>query len=268
VPMIRLSIDQRSGRKGNRALVLLSLLYVLLCLGGAIGLAFSARGEFSVERAPVVALFMSAAVLILFFVPLWGIDRGMPWKRSVQRQPVSADFPGKALAEWTRSARPALVLCTVPCAAALIARVLFGGIPLSDILPTSLVVLSFAMCALVLGLYCVLVCRCPYSSAGVALLIIVFVCTEPVWIGPGIESTSHASALIQGSLLINPFVGMASALRFDIFRTEPFYQICPIGQRRFYYPSWYSVASLYLLVSLFLYWRSRVRLFKMATPSN
>ncbi len=81
MPMIRLSIDQRFGRKGNRLLVLLSLLYVLLCLGGAIGLAFSARGEFSVERAPVVALFMSAAMLILFFVPLWGIDRGMPWKR-------------------------------------------------------------------------------------------------------------------------------------------------------------------------------------------
>jgi hypothetical protein len=95
----------------------------------------------------------------------------------------------------------------------------------------------------------------------------VFVCTEPVWIGPAIESTTHASALIPGSLLINPFVGMASALRFDIFRVEPFYQISPIGQRRFNYPSWYSVASLYLLVSLFLYWRSRVRLFRMATPT-
>jgi len=266
--MITLSTDQRFGRKGKHRLILISALYLLLCSAAAIGLAASARDKFSVERAPVVALFMSSAVLILIFIPLWGVDRGILWKRSIRRQPVAAEFPRNALAQWTLSVRPALIFCTVPCAAALIARVLFGGIPLSDLLPTSFLVLSFAACALVLGLYCLLVCRCPYSSAGLALLIIVFVCAEPVWIGPAIESTSHASALIQGSLLINPFVGMASALHFDLFRTEPFYQICPIGQRRFYYPSWYSVAFLYLLVSSFLYWRSRVRLFKMAMPST
>ena len=82
-----------------------------------------------------------------------------------------------------------------------------------------------------------------------------------------IEATPNASFLIQPSLVVNPFVGLASAMEFDLLRAEPFYQICPIGQRKFDYPSGWTVASVHLLVSLSLFWRCVVRIRRVAEPS-
>jgi hypothetical protein len=161
----------------------------------------------------------------------------------------------------------AVGLCLAPALAALFLKAFFGGLPAPAIVAAALALMPFAVCALALGSYCSLACRDLFSAMGLALLITVVVCTGPLWLGPVIDATPDASLLIQSSLAVNPFAGLASALEFDLFRSEPFYQICPIGQRKFDYPSWWTVASVLALASLPLFWRSVVRIRRMAEPS-
>lgn len=252
--------------------MLLTLLVscVLLCLACVLVLSASPGGGFSFGRRQLVTLFMAETALILFLTPLFSVNMGIWHKQgrkllrsSLNPRESSTIFVGK----WISSLKIVTTLCVAPCVAALCARALIGGVPTWDIVRTSLVVMAVAVCALLLGLYCSIICGDVFSAAGVALLIVVLVCTEPIWIGPAIASTSNASFLIQSSLLINPVVGLASALDFDILRTEPLYQICPIAQRRSHYPAWYTVVSFDLLVSLFLFWRSSVAIRRMVAPS-
>ncbi len=245
----------------------ISALYVLLLGACAIVLKASAADRIADPRGPLIGLFMTWVLMVLFLCPLLGMQSLVFRQSRIMILPTPQEFSKAIFHRWISACKVTLALCTAPCIAAFAHSVLFGSVPASDIVQPSIVLMSIAASATALGSYCALALQDRYSAAGVALLAAVAICTEPVWIAPILESTSHISSLIQGSLLINPIAGMASALDFDIFRTEPWYQICPIGQRRFQYPSWYSVASFHLLVSVFLLWRSRVCLFRMAMPS-
>jgi hypothetical protein len=158
-------------------------------------------------------------------------------------------------------------LCLIPGIAALAIRTLFGGVPAIDVARATIVILAFATWAFALGFYCSVRCRDAFAAAGCALLVILVVLAQPIWFGPVISSTGEASLMIQASLLINPAVGVASAIDFDLFRTEPLYQVCPIGQRPFEYPSCWAVASLYLCLSAVLIWRSVSGFRRMAEPA-
>ena len=130
-----------------------------------------------------------------------------------------------------------------------------------------LVLLTITVFALSIGFYCSVICKTAFAAAGVSLLILVLLSTEPIWFGPIINLMPDAPILIQSSLLINPFVGVASAINFDILRTDPFYQICPIGQLRFQYPSCWSVASFNLLMAFAIFWRSAAGIRRLIVPS-
>jgi hypothetical protein len=128
-------------------------------------------------------------------------------------------------------------------------------------------VMTVAVFMLSIGIYLSTVCKNTFSAAGLALLIVILVCTEPIWFGPVINSYPDASFLIQSSLLINPVVNVAAALHFDILRTDPFYQICPIGQLRFHYPSYGSAALFNLLIALIISWRSVAGIRRITAPT-
>jgi hypothetical protein len=255
-----------------RKLHLFSLLiavFVIFILG-AFALAISSTEHAVYEQGAFVIYFMSEIAVILFIIPLLAVNRMDFETRSAngsQSLSTQTSLTGIATKVIGYPLLITVILCLIPGLAALIVKDLSGGIPAADIIRASLVISTIAVFALSVGFYCSTVCRNAFTAAGFALLILALVCTEPIWFGPVINSIPDQSIPIQSSLLMNPFIGVASALNFDILRTDPFYHICPIGQLRFHYPSWWSVASFNLLVSLAIFWRSAVGIRRMNAPS-
>jgi len=241
----------------------------LVCLAAVPAVA-AGTGHLGFGQRQLVAVFMAELALVLFLVPLLAATMMASEQRGRQAVRFLLPQPEPARRAWALFSYPLLAtvgLCLAPALAALLLKALFGGQPAPAIVAASLALTPFAVCALALGSYCSLVCRDLVSAAGLALLITVLVSAGPVWLGPVIDATPDASLLIQPALVVNPFVGLASAMEFDLFRTEPFYQICPIGQRKFDYPSWWTVATVLVLASLPLFWRSMVRIRRMGEPS-
>ena len=259
----------RSRKSKTLRMILFIMAFFAVCLGGTLGLNVHLTGNTSFGYAPSVYLFFIVLLLTVFLVPLLVIYKISAEKRGITlAQLLSAGSGGIGLA--VRIVRvPAaitLVLCLVPGFSALIVSGIFGGIPAAVILRASLIITIIGIFVLCLGFLCSIHCRNAYSAAGCALLVIVLISLEPIWFGPVIHATPDASYLIQPSLLINPFVGVASAIDFDIFRTSPLYQICPIGQRKFEYPAYTSVGLFYLIVSLVMFWGSAAGIRKTAEP--
>lgn len=240
-----------------------------VCLA-AVPAVMAGTGHLGLGQRQLTAVFMTELGLVLFLVPLLAATMMASEKRG--RQDLQFLLPQREPARriWAVFSLPLLItigLCAAPGLAAVLLAAFFGGLPATTIIATSLAMAPFAVCALALGCYVSLVCRDLVSAVALALLITIVVCAGPLWLGPVIDATPDASLLIQPSLAVNPFVGLASAMGFDLFRAEPFYQICPIGQRKFDYPSCWTVASVQLLASLPLFWRSVVRIRRMAEPS-
>jgi hypothetical protein len=240
-----------------------------VCLA-AVPAVMAGTGHLGLGQPQLTAVFMTELALVLFLVPLLAATMMASEKRG--RQDLRFLLPQREPMRriWAVFSFPLLAtvgLCLAPALAALFLQAVFGGLPAPAIVSASLAMTPFAICALALGSYVSLVCRDLVSAVALALLVTVLVCAGPVWLGPVIDATPHASFLIQPALAVNPFVGMASAMEFDLFRAEPFYQICPIGQRKFDYPSCWTVASVQMLASLPLFWRSVVRIRRMTEPS-
>jgi hypothetical protein len=244
---------------------------VLVCTGisfaGAV-VSITVLGETHGREGALAYFFMGEIAALLFIIPLLPVN-GM---RSEGRSFILGQFVStqtgliKVVAKMLRyPLLIAIILCLIPGLSALSLRG-SGGIPIVDILKASFVVMAAAVFMLTIGIYASIICRHPFSAAGFVLLIVVFVCTEPIWFGPVINSYPDATVLIQSSLLINPIVNVAAALHFDILRTDPFYQICPIGQLKFHYPSYWSAALFNLLVALMIFWRSVAGIRRIATP--
>lgn len=263
-----LSSVRRTALSGKRRIcTAAAILYLLACFGTVCALSHDSGYAFGPITA--VSLFLGTAVVSLLLIPPAAIQFGNACRpRDAQlRLLPPGSLSGDSTRRFVRVLPVALIICAGPCAAALVMRALFGGIPAWDIARTSLAVLMSGVSALALGWYCSVLCRDVFSAAGLSLFVILLVCTEPVWIGPVIDSTSNVSMLIQSSLVANPLAGVAAALNFDIFRTEPLYQICPFGQRRFTYPPWYAAPLFHGLASLFLLWRSSAGIRRQTGPS-
>ena len=249
------------------------LTQIIVCFAACLAVVpavAAGTGHLGFGQRQLAAAFMTELALVLFLVPLLAATMMASKKRGRQAVRFLLPQPEPARRIWAVFSFPLLAavgLCLAPALAALFLKAFFGGLPAPAIVAAALALMPFAVCALALGSYCSLACRDLFSAMGLALLITVVVCTGPLWLGPVIDATPDASLLIQSSLAVNPFAGLASALEFDLFRSEPFYQICPIGQRKFDYPSWWTVASVLVLASLPLFWRSVVRIRRMAEPS-
>jgi hypothetical protein len=251
-------------------LLLLLIAYTVVLILGAYALVIASAGSEAYNAESFAFFFMIEIAILLFVIPLLAVVRIDSEMRSATiAQFVSAQMsPGRiAIRVFGYPLLIAIILCLIPGSMALIIRKFFGGIPAIDIILASLLMLTIAAFALSLGFYCSVICRTAFSGAGLALLILVLVCTEPIWFAPIINLAPDTPVLIQSTLLINPFVGVASALKFDILRTNPLYHICPIGQLRFQYPSCWSIASYNLLLALVIFWRSAVSIRRMVVPS-
>lgn len=263
-----LKLLHRIFHKQNSFLLLLA--YVSAFVFGLVALVVTSSGSPSYKQEAFTVFFMCETAVLLFVIPLLAVNRmGSEMLSSTIAQFVSAQMhSGKiAVKIFGHPLVIAILLCGIPGLIALIIREFTGGIPAALAIRAFLMTLAITVFALSIGFYCSVICKTALSAAGMALLILAVICTEPIWFGPVISLAPDTPILIQASLLINPFVGMASALNFDILRTDPLYQICPIGQLRFQYPSCWSVALFNLLAGLFFFWRSATRIRRFIIPA-
>jgi|WetSurSiteA1Bulk_404760.scaffolds.fasta_scaffold24462_2 hypothetical protein len=248
----------------------LPIAFAVISVLGAFALFISSTEHAVYEQGSFVIFFMSEIAIILFIIPLLAVNRmefEMRIATSSQFLSAQTSLTRIAIKVIRYPLLITIILCLIPGSTALIIKGFSGGISAVDIIQASLVISTIAVFALSVGFYCSTVCKNAFSAAGFALLILALICTEPIWFGPVINSIPNQSLLIQSSLLMNPFIGVASALNFDILRTDPFYQICPIGQLRFHYPSWWSAASFNVLIALAIFWRFAIGIRRMIAPT-
>jgi hypothetical protein len=258
-------------RRDRRRFPLFPAVYAASCGAGALALVMLPGAGPAAASSRIVSSLMAVTALVLFLVPLLSAHAGSAIRDlvpSVSLAPMSRCLPRLMLLRLGPLLRTAGIVSLAPCAAVLAASRLSGAIPVSNVLQACAVILAVALCALAAGFYCAIVFEDAPTAAGTAILIAFLVSTEPIWLGPVIRSVSDASWMIRPSLLANPFVGVASALDFDVFRIDPFYHICPIGQLRFSYPAWHGVVLTALLISSVLVWRSVARVRRLAMPSG
>jgi hypothetical protein len=250
----------------------LLLLTILACMGisfaGAV-VSIAVLGGTHGRQGALAYFFIGEIAALLFIIPLLPVNGMRSAGRSIILEQFVSTQTGliKIAAKMFRSPLlVAIILCLIPGLPALSFRG-DGSVPIIDILKASFIVLAVAVFMLAIGIYASIICRNPFSSAGLAFLIVVLVCAEPILLGPVINSYPDATFLIQSSLLINPIVNVAAALHFDILRTDPFYQICPIGQLKFNYPPYWSAALFNILLALMIFWRSVAGIRRITTPA-
>jgi hypothetical protein len=214
---------------------------------------------------------MAEMALLLFMLPVLAAAMMMSERRDRESRLFLLPQRETARRLWPIFCVPLGItsgLCLASGVAALLLRAIVGGVPASAIAGAALALLPGAVCGLALGCYFSLLCRDVFSAAGLALLATAAVSLAPVWLGPAISAMPGGAALIPPLLASNPFVGLASAMDFDLFRTEPLYWISPVARRRFDYPSIWTVASVLGLASWLLCWRCVARIRRMAEPSD
>ncbi len=258
------------GVVSKKPLLALLSLYIILCLAGALFLSSLSDDQADYRQGSFIIFSMGEVAAILFIIPLLAINRMDPLLRGNDMAHFlsTPGYPIKIT--WGLLRYPLLIttiVCLIPALSGLILNNALGS-PAPEIIARSFImILSIALAALAIGFYASTVCKNALSAAGFALLIIILVSTEPIWLGPVINSVANMPLIIPLSLLLNPFVGAASALNFDILRIDPFYQICPIGQLRFQYPGFWSAVLFNLLIALAVFWRFMVGIRRMLAPS-
>jgi len=128
----------------------------------------------------------------------------------------------------------------------------FGGVLVVEIVQTHSLLLAYTLGLLALGCFCSAVCRTTLAAAGVTYLVVSCLVGMVIIVGPLISRLSQVDVFIHAVLVVNPFIGISSALGFDIMRTTWVYMLSPIGQRQFIYPAWYTVGVCYVLSACLL----------------
>lgn len=250
-------------------IILTLCVYIVLYVAGAFVLSSLSSESGSYRQGAFVVLSMCQTGIVVFLVPLIAIgEMNSVIQGSVWAQFLPAEGSLRIVLGLFRRLLPVMaIICLIPGILGMLMKGPFGSVPNAVILRSFFILLAIALFSLSSGFYAAVVCRNAYSAAGLSFLIMVLICTEPVWFGPVISAIPEPSAMIQFSLLINPFVNVAAALNFDILRIDPFYQICPIGQLRFNYPSLWSAVLFNVLVASVIFWRSTARLRRLGAPS-
>jgi hypothetical protein len=251
----------------KKSFLLLVSLYTFICLAGALFVSsLLSRADYS--QGAFVIFSMCEIALILFITPLIAVNKVDSALRGAMVQFLSTQGSPIKIS-WELLRYPlliAFILCLIPALLGFILKNFLGAPPAIIIFKTFFIALAIALAALSIGFYASIICKNALSSAGLALLFIILICTEPIWFGPVI-SKANTSLIVQFSLLINPFVNAASALNFDILRMDPLYEICPIGQLRFQYPAFWLAVSFNLSIALVLFWRFNIGVRRMLAPS-
>lgn len=90
--------------------------------------------------------------------------------------------------------------------------------------------------------------RSPALSVPSVWLLLGFVSTAPIWLGPAAEAHSSSTFLTDLSLAVSPLSYLSSLANYDYLRTPWFYRHCPLGALRYEYASPVWISLVYILL--------------------
>lgn len=204
---------------------------------GELGFDFARRGA-----AIYSATSMVDVVAVLLLAPIVTLE-ACSWSSLRGRLRLT----GPVADIWTR-VRPgatqvaALIALSSSCAAAL--TMASTQVEVEAFISTRVLLVMTALAAMSLALLASALCRDVHDAAAVTYAGLAALATSAVLAAPLLALRAEMGATITGLLLTNPIVGMASAVNFDVFRTDLLYRLTPIGQRAFEYPAWQSVSAV------------------------
>ena len=192
-------------------------------------------------RMAILQLSFVEVVLIAVSMPLYALHRMTSFEH---REAESAYYT--TMRALLRSGSVGFVLVGTSFVGLGIAGSLLGGTAFTRVLASQGVLLGFvlavASCAVLMTRWKSNV----VDAAGVVYALVIACVAGLILLGP-VESAIGSDGLVQSALVVNPFVGVASALEFDLMRSEWLYRISPLARRGFEYPSPYAAAGVYAL---------------------
>jgi hypothetical protein len=87
---------------------------------------------------------------------------------------------------------------------------------------------------------------------GTLLVAVSLITSAPLWLGPFVDVFQSGEGVINGVIMTTPLTHFSVATEYDYLRSEWFYRNSPFGSLPFTYPSFISVVTAYLALSLSL----------------
>lgn len=159
---------------------------------------------------------------------------------------VAAPLVGVALRSTGRRLAALVGFIATSLALSIAAAVAARG-PISAIFAAHATLATGALAFVALGAASARIFRDELDAAGGALVAALVVTAGLLAAGP--SAADLPTPALNAALAASPLVATASAAGIDLLRTEALYQLSPLGQRRFDYPSWPLAAGSYVVAA-------------------
>lgn len=188
--------------------------------------------------------------LIVVCAPLAGVIAAIRIRASgaqwFHRSPASAMI----VAAW-RLARLLMTWITSMTAAfAAIAFVAAPQVDASTMVQSHAIVWAVALLFTMVGATCASMFSEPLDAAACAMTVALSGAVGIFAASPMLDAIPRW--LLDGALILNPFVAVSSAASFDLFRTELLYQLSPLAHRHVDYPAPATAFVTYVLLAFLL----------------
>ncbi len=199
--------------------------------------------------ARIAALVPQAEVAALFFVglPLWAASLRAEGSPALRRA-LAATVRGPLCAVGRAAAlqgKGVGMLLAGGAVAWLLAVPLAGGPSLREVAGVRLLLAAFAVFGIGLGVWSSAAWRGSRGAVGFCLLVPLAMAAIPLAVSPLIAALGARPALIQASMLLNPWVVAAGASGLDLLRMQWVYALSPLGSLDAPYPGLGAAVALY-----------------------
>ena len=188
--------------------------------------------------------------LIVICAPLAGLTAAIRVRASGAEWFDRSPGPAMIAAAW-HLARPLMTWITcMTAASAAIAVVAVPEVDASTMAQSHAIVWAAALFLTMVGATCASMFSEPLDAAACAMAIALSVALALFAAGPVLDAIPRW--LLDGALILNPLVAVASAASFDLFRTELLYQLSPLAHRHVDYPAPATAFVTYILFAFAL----------------
>lgn len=199
--------------------------------------------------ARITSLVPQVEVAVLFFLglPCWaGMLRaeGSP----ALRRALAVTARGPVLAVWQGAGHHLKVVGMLFAGGAvpwLLTAFVAGGPSVREIAGVRLLLAAFAAFGIGLGAWSSVVWRGSRGAVGFCLVLLFGMVVVPLAIAPLIAVLGARPAVIQLSMLLNPWIVAAGASGLDLLRMQWVYALSPLGSVDASYPSLAGAVALY-----------------------
>jgi hypothetical protein len=204
-------------------------------------------GPRAAVRIAAFAPQVEVTLLLVLGLPVWaGLLRAE--SSPAWRQALSATRRGRRLRVWRAATAQLQFVGTLILAGGFVwvlASLAGLGPSLVEIARVRLALLAFAVFGIGLGVWTRAAWPGAAAAVGACMLVLVTMAATPLAVAPLIAVAGAWQPLIQGSIMLNPWIVTAGISRLDILRMQWVYAMSPLGSVEASYPSLGLAVAVY-----------------------